>query len=54
MPEQYTKKLNISLTAADYKYLQEAAAKDRRSTAQYGSILIERAIANSKGNDNAK
>jgi len=41
----YTKKINISLTAEDLTLITELAEKDRRSTAQYTSILLEHTIA---------
>jgi len=42
MPEQYTKKLNISLTEAHYKWLKESADKERRSLASYVSYFLEK------------
>ena len=44
MPEQYTKKLNISLTEAHYKWLKESADKERRSLARYVSYFLEKTL----------
>lgn len=45
MATEYSKKINASLTAEDFTFIEDAADKDRRSTAQYASILLEDAIA---------
>lgn len=45
MATEYSKKINASLTEDDFNYITEAADRDRRSTAQYASILLEDAIA---------
>ena len=48
MATEYSKKINTSLTEDDFKFIEDAADKDRRSTAQYASILLEQAITTAR------
>lgn len=48
MSEKYTKNVTISLTVTDHKHVSELADLDRRSLAQYLSIMVEKDIAESR------
>lgn len=45
MPDKYSKTVTISLTDADYDIVKADADTDRRSIAQFLSILVEQVIA---------
>jgi len=45
MSEKYSKNVTIALTDKDHAYMSTCASADRRSLAQYLSIMVEREIS---------
>ena len=54
MSQPYDKKINTSLTSTDFDFVVDAAHNDRRTPAQYASILLENAIAAERANKQPK